>query len=151
MGKRIMAALVGGLLVGTLDIFVACAISQVPPDVVLHFIAAGLIGRDAAFHGGMPTVALGVALQEFISVVAAGVYVAASTRLPTLLRNPIPWGLAYGAAVNIVLTFGVQPLSYVARTHPIVWPGILENLAANMVLFGVPIALIARSFLRDEA
>jgi uncharacterized membrane protein YagU involved in acid resistance len=148
MGRRIAAALVGGILAGTLDIFVACAIARVTPDVILHFLAAGLIGRDAAFHGGVPTMALGLAIQEFISVVAALLFVLVSTRLPVLLDRPILSGVAYGAACNLFLTFVVQPLSHVARTHPIAWTPTLENLAANMILFGPPIALVARWMLK---
>lgn len=150
-GKYIWASILGGLFAGTLDIFVACALSGVWPDVILHFLAAGLIGRDAAFHGGVPTMVLGLALQEFISVVAAGIFVFASTKLPMLLERPILWGALFGAASDLFLTFVVQPFSLVARKHPILVVPALENLVANMILFGPPIALIAQRMLRPRA
>jgi uncharacterized membrane protein YagU involved in acid resistance len=146
---RIWASLVGGLLAGTLDIFVACAIFHAPPDAVLHAIASGLIGRAAAVHGGTQTVLLGLALQEFISVVAAGTYVFAAARLPILLQRPVICGLAFGLAVNLFMNFIVVPLS-LARAAPLMSLYFLENLIANMILFGVPIALVARWFAGKE-
>jgi uncharacterized membrane protein YagU involved in acid resistance len=143
IGTRIWASLIGGLLVGTLDIGVACAIFHVPPVPVLHAIASGLIGHDASVHGGMQTAMLGLALQEFISVVAAGAYVFAAAWLPVLLRRPIVMGLAFGAAVNFFLNFVVIPLS-LTRGSPPLTLFFLENLIANMVLFGMPIALVAK-------
>ncbi|MGH6870231.1 MAG: hypothetical protein ACREHE_01890 [Rhizomicrobium sp.] len=152
MNKYIWASILGGLFAGTLDIGVACALSGVGPDVILHFLAAGLIGRDASFQGGVPTMALGLAIQEFIAIVAAGIFVFASTKLPMLLERPVAWGVVLGAVTNVILTFVVQPLSLVARKHPIAsWTPLLENLAANMILFGPPIALIAGRILRPRA
>jgi len=109
---RIWASLAGGLLVGTLDIFVACVIFRAPPDVVLHAIASGLIGHAAAVQGGTQTALLGLALQEFISVVAAGTYVFAAARLPILLQRPVICGLAFGLAVNLFMNFIVVPLRW---------------------------------------
>jgi hypothetical protein len=143
IGKRIGASLVGGLLVGTLDIGVACAIFHAPPIPVLHAIASGLIGHDASVHGGMNTALLGLGLQEFISVVAAGTYVFASAWLPVLIRRPVIMGLAFGFAVNFFLNFIVIPLSLTHGTPPTSM-FFLENLIANMALFGVPIALVTK-------
>ncbi|HEY1631648.1 MAG TPA: hypothetical protein VGF56_10040 [Rhizomicrobium sp.] len=151
MGKRIAAGLAGGVFAGTLDIFVAMALSGASAEAVFRFLAAGVVGRDAAMDSGWHMPALGFALQEFISIVAALVYVFASTRLPILLKRPIPCGIAYGAVVNVVLTFVVQPLSLVARIHPLNVTPWLENLGANMSLFGPPIALIAAWMLRPRA
>jgi hypothetical protein len=142
-GKRIGASVAGGLLVGTLDIGVACAIFHAPPIPVLHAIASGLIGHDASVHGGMNTALLGLGLQEFISVVAAGTYVFASAWLPILVRRPVIMGLAFGLAVNLFLNFVVIPLSLTHGTPPTSM-FFLENLVANMILFGVPIALVTR-------
>jgi hypothetical protein len=144
----IWASLAGGLFAGTLDIFVASVIFHAPPGVVLQCIASGLLGR-AAFYGGTPTVLLGLGLQEFISVVAAATYVFASVRLPLQLKRPVICGLAFGLAVNLFLTFGVKPLS-AALSRSLHLPMFLEALAANMILFGVPIALVARWFAGKE-
>jgi len=151
MGKRLWAAIVAGLVVGTLDIGVASVLAQVSPDKVLHFLAAGVLGRQAAFAGGWQTAALGLFIQEFISVVAAFLYALASGRLPMLLDRAIFCGIAYGAVCNIVLTFVVQPLSLVARIHPLDVTGWLENLAANMILYGPPMVLILKRMLRARA
>jgi hypothetical protein len=149
IGKPVLASLAGGLFAGTLDIFVASVIFHAPPGVVLQSIASGALGR-AAFGGGVQTMLLGLALQEFISVVAAATYVYASTFLPLLLKRPVLCGLGFGAAVNLFLTFIVKPLS-LALSRPLGPLLFSEALAANMILFGIPIALIAAWFARRAA
>ncbi len=143
IGARILASIIGGLFVGTLDIGVACVIFHAPPVPVLHAIASGLVGHVEAVKGGMQTAWLGLACQEFISIVAAGCYVFASAWLPILLRRPVLMGLAYGLAVNVFLNFIVIPLSLTHGTPPLSL-FFAENLIANMVLYGVPIALVAK-------
>ena len=86
----IQAALVGGLLAGAIDIGAACLIFHAPPGPVLKSVAAGLVGREAARAGGMNIILLGAFLQEFISVVAAGIYAFASMRLPIAKKQAGP-------------------------------------------------------------
>ncbi len=141
----LLAALVGGLIAGTVDIVAACAIFHAQPVQVLHAVATGLVGRKAAVDGGMQTALLGAFLQEFISVVAAAFYCFASMRLPVLIERPLPMGLLFGAAVNLVMTFVIVPLSY-AKAAAFGSYGFYANLAANTLLFGPPIAYVARWF-----
>lgn len=140
----IQAALVGGLIAGAVDIGAAVTIFHASPVIVLQSIARGLLGRDS-YQGGMQTALLGAFLQAFISVVAAGTYCFASMRLPILLQRPLLCGLAFGAAVNLFLTFIVVPLS-LAKAAPFGSYYFFANLAANTVLFGPPIALVAKWF-----
>ncbi|HEY5339025.1 MAG TPA: hypothetical protein VIJ85_12530 [Rhizomicrobium sp.] len=143
--NALLAALVGGLIAGTIDIGAACAIFHAPPVPVLHAIASGLIGHKAAVAGKMQTAWLGLFLQEFISVVAAGFYCLAAMRVPTLIARPLLWGLAFGFAVNLVMTFVIVPLS-LAQAATFGTYAFYANLAANTVLFGPPIAYVARWF-----
>lgn len=141
----LLAALVGGVLAGAIDIGAACIIFHAPPGPVLKSVASGLIGHKAAHDGGMNVILLGAFLQAFISVVAAAVYCFASLAMPILIRQWLIMGILFGAAVNLFLTFIVVPLSY-AKAAPFGSYFFYANLAANAVLFGPPIAFIAHRF-----
>ena len=99
----------GGLIAGTLDIFVASAINHVGPGVILQAIASGLLGK-ASFHEA-GTVLLGLGLQWTMSLIIAAIYGLASLRLPALARQPVRFGFLFGVGVFIVMNFVVVPLS----------------------------------------
>ncbi|HET8647044.1 MAG TPA: hypothetical protein VFO85_16225, partial [Vicinamibacteria bacterium] len=94
MSRDVRAILLGGLVAGTMDITAAILLYArrgVPPLRILQSVASGLLGR-AAFTGGVPTAALGLALHFFIATTAAAVYVLAARRLP-LARWPLVGGV----------------------------------------------------------
>jgi uncharacterized membrane protein YagU involved in acid resistance len=146
----VTAILVGGLLAGTIDIGAASLISMLSPVFILHVVASGLIGRDAAFSGGLQTAALGMVLQWAMSLVIAAVYVTASGFLPALTRRWVTFGLLYGVGIYIVMNFVVVPLS---ALHA--WPHLtarsvgLNGLA--MLLFGLIVSYFAHRFGRSSA
>jgi uncharacterized membrane protein YagU involved in acid resistance len=133
-------AVVAGLVAGTIDIGSACLINHLPPVVILHAIASGLYGRNA-FTGGLPMAAVGLILQWAMSILIAGIYVAAATRLRWLTTRWLAGGLAYGVGIYVVMTFIVVPLSQVVSGghHTVLW--MLENLLA-MLLFGLIVSTL---------
>ena len=129
----------GGMIAGSLDIFVASAINHVGPGVILQAIASGLLGK-ASFQGGAKTVLLGLGLQWGMSLIIAAIYGLASLRLPALARQPVRFGALFGVGVFIVMSFVVVPLSAAyPKPQPSV-SGVVLNLAA-MILFGLIVAL----------
>src|SRR5262245_53977215 len=107
--------LYGTLVVGGLDILDAFLFfglrSGVAPTRILHSIAAGLLGRQAAIQGGLPTAALGAFLHFFIAFCIVSTYWLMSRRLPLLVEHPIVCGALYGIAVYWVMNLIVIPLS----------------------------------------
>lgn len=142
----ILAILTGGVLAATQDLIGAVLAYQAPMIRVLKAIARGVLG-DAARQGGPEVAALGAGLHYFIALVAAGVYVAASYRLPVLLKRPVSLGLLYGAGVFMVMNFIVVPLSRAAGPFKkFTVAGGLDFL--SNCIFGLIIALCAAWFLR---
>ena len=137
-----------GFAAGVGDTLLAIALFHVGPVRIYQSVAAGLVGRDS-FQGGLASAALGMFLHFFIATTAAAVYVAASTRLKLLLTQPIPSGLAFGAAVYFFMNVVVVPLSRAARGGGFVfsWP----LMVGHALLVGLPIALVARARLRGTA
>ena len=143
-----LTILLATAVAGTLDIADACvywAITKgAPPARTFQSVASGLLGK-AAFKGGAPTAALGLALHFSIMAVMVAVYVAASLRLPILTRRPVLAGLGYGLATYVVMNFVVLPLSNAAPRGPFVLASFVNGLTAHLLLVGLPIALIAAS------
>ena len=141
--RRAHPILLGGLLAGALDIAAAFAMSwpRVGPTRVLQSIASGLIGR-AAYQGGAPTAAFGLALHFTIALSAAAIYYAASRRWVVLRTRWVACGLAYGVVVYLVMNLVVLPLSRIGfRVPP--WSTVALLVVIHMVCVGLPIAWAA--------
>lgn len=135
------AALLGGLIAGTIDIGAAALINGRSPLLICRFIAGGLLGRGA-LDAGAWVVALGLGLQWAMSIAIAAIYVLAGERLQALRRNWALFGVLYGVPVYFVMEYVVVPLS-AWRRFPTFEPlSFAENMAA-MMLFGLIVAFFA--------
>jgi hypothetical protein len=109
------AILYGGLTVGTLDLVDAFVFfglrSGARPMAILHSIAAGFLGRDAARAGGVPTAIVGLFSHFLVAICIVTVFVLASRALPVLRKQWLLSGIAYGVAAYFVMTWFVVPMS----------------------------------------
>jgi hypothetical protein len=140
------ALLYGTLAVGVLDgadAAVFFGLRGVSPVRVFQAIASGVLGRPA-FAGGLGTAALGVTLHFFIAFAIVATYLAASRRIPILVRRPIACGILYGIGVYLMMNLVVVPLSAAATGLPS-WPVILNGVLIHMFGVGLPSSLFARA------
>lgn len=108
-----------GLIAGTLDItenIVFNAFRHITPWRIFQFIASGLTGAWA-FHAGIVSVALGVAIHFTIAMFWTVVYFSASRWMTALIRRPIVCGLTYGAIVYLIMNFVVLPLTRIPHAR----------------------------------
>ncbi|MFY9745936.1 MAG: hypothetical protein WA891_20925 [Acidobacteriaceae bacterium] len=147
-----MASAVGsvvriGLIAGTLDItenLVFNAFRHITPVQIFQYIASGLTGMWA-FHGGMESVALGVAIHYAIALFWTVIYYAASRRLGILIRRPVVFGLVYGAAVYLVMNFVVLPVTRVPHARAaITVASRVSGVLALLFCIGVTVAVLVR-------
>jgi hypothetical protein len=140
------AILWGGLLGGAGDFFFAFFFYGWKIRV-FQSVAAGLIGRDTAFGGGVPTFLLGVVLHFVVAFIWAALFWALSRKLPALYLHAIPAGLIYGLVIFYGMNSVVLPLS---ALHLKAWPPAWAPwpIAGHMFLVGLPIALVAQKFSR---
>jgi uncharacterized membrane protein YagU involved in acid resistance len=146
----------GGLAVGVLDITDAITFSHfwrgTPAITVLQSVAAGLLGRDAAFNGGAKTAALGLLLHFLNATLFAIAFYLLSRFLPVLTKYAVISGLLYGVAAYLLMTYVVIPLSALGpRTRPIPLVSQLNGFIGHALLVGLPIALIAQWSARRRA
>lgn len=144
---RTRALLAGTLAVGILDIADAFVFfwlrSGVRPTRILHSIAAGLLGREAAVAGGITTAMLGLGLHFFIAFVIVLTYHFASRRLKALTERPVILGMLYGLVVFAVMNFVVLPLSAAPPRSAPAGAVLLNGLLIHAFGVGLPAALSA--------
>ena len=140
------AILWGGLLASFCDMVFAFANYGLKLGV-FKSVLGGIIGREAARAGGVPTFVAGLSVHYLIGIIWAAIYWAASRRMPALVRHAIPAGLLYGIVIFYGMNSVVLPLS---ALHTNVWPLPWDPLAlaVHMGFIGLPIALAARKFSR---
>ena len=147
MTARTWAAIgLAGLLAGIGDTLLPLAMHRVSVVRIYQSVAAGLLGRDAAVAGGLPTAALGMFLHFLIATTAAAVYFAASSRLKLLVEQPVACGLAFGIAVYFFMKDVVVALS-AARPIRFTWTAMI----GHALLVGLPIAIVAARYHRGRS
>ena len=139
--------LIGGLVVGTLDITYACVFwalkAGVTPQRIFQSVARGVLG-PAAFTGGAASAALGLFLHFFIATMMAITYYVVARRWTALVERPLIFGAAYGVVLYGVMNYIVVPLSKAGGggSGPTLWVAL--SIVVHALLIGVPIALFAR-------
>jgi hypothetical protein len=142
-----LAIVVGGLIVGGLDLAYAIAVySPHHPIRVPQTVASGILGMKS-YSGGLSTAALGVALHFVIAFGAATVYYLASRKLPFLISRAVLCGLIYGALVYLFMHTVVLPLSAVPKGHGHLIYQVFE-FVEHWFGVGLPIALSVRHYSR---
>jgi len=144
--NALLAIVAGGLIAGTVDLLQACI--KFGWDIPLS-IAAGLLGPQAAEHGGVATYILGLFLHFFIAFTAAAVYYVGSRRLPFLTEYPLVCGLFFGVAVQLVMRLVVLPLSALHARGPYELREMIQGLLVHMVTVGLPISYSIRRFAKS--
>jgi uncharacterized membrane protein YagU involved in acid resistance len=147
IARPLPAIVVGGLIVGVLDLTYAILVySPRKPILIPQTIASGVLGVKS-FSGGAQTAALGVALHFVIALGAATVYYVASRRLDFLVDRAVLCGMLYGALVYLFMHRVVLPLSAVnPRQAPLIYQ--VCEFAWHWVGVGLPIALSVRHYSR---
>lgn len=141
--KLVRPILVGGAIAGTLDkIWGFISFGLKSPQG----IAAGLVGRSAAFQGGIATWILGMLLHFFIAFMAASIYCLASRKLEFLADHWVVCGLFYGVAVFLIMNLVVLPLSALHLTGPYQLRGLIQGVLGHMIVVGLPISFSLHKF-----
>jgi len=144
---------IAALIAGTLDIlsaFVFAGMSGIGPSGVLTYVASGPFG-DGVRGGGLGWAAAGLAVHFAIMTCMAAAYFMIASRVPALVRHPVPAGLGYGILLWLVMYWAVKPLRWPEAPLPHGAWGIGNALFSHCLLVGLPIALVAARHLRSPA
>ncbi|HSE18160.1 MAG TPA: hypothetical protein VLB46_13980 [Pyrinomonadaceae bacterium] len=138
----------GGLLIGLFDLIFAFTfyglVLRVPLLRIFQTVAAGVLGRPAAYAGGLRTFLLGIVLHFLVATCIAAVYFLATLVSPVLLRHPVVSGLTYGVVAYFGMKYLVTPLSAIGQRGALPrLPILLTELTGHALLVGLPVALLA--------
>ncbi|MQP76367.1 hypothetical protein CQ393_10760 [Stenotrophomonas sp. MYb238] len=148
MRPTVKAVCIGALVGGALDLAFAigfAASNGLAPSTLLQAIASGWFG-SASFNMGAVSVAIGLVSHFALSLGWAALFVALATWFRLTSRAWLS-GPLFGAFVFLGMRLVVLPLSAFPKPMNFDMPGALYDLLSHMFLFGLPIALAARSFL----
>jgi hypothetical protein len=147
------AIVTGGLLAGACDMAYAllwfCGVKGAPWIKIPQSVAGGLIGR-ASFDGGLATAMLGFGLHWLIAFIWTAIYLFMGRKLlPPLLRNPLPFGIAYGAWIYFFMNWVVLPLDAMhTKPHVVPYDTWFTGLAVHMFAIGLAISFSASRTVR---
>ena len=141
--RPVLAIVVGGFIVGVLDLLYAFTVFRTRPIIILQGIASGVLG-EKSFRGGIASAALGICFHFTIAFGAALTYYLASRKLTFLISRAVPCGLLYGAFVYFFMYVIVLPLS--AGQFPFSFH--LREFVWHWFGVGLPIALSVRHYSR---
>ncbi|MBX6330462.1 MAG: hypothetical protein IRY91_01310 [Gemmatimonadaceae bacterium] len=146
--RFLMAGAVVAALDGLFAVGLCMSVNQTcTPARVFQSIAAGLLGRPAAYDGGMATALLGVALHLTVAFGWTTVYLLAVRYVPWLARavrtrlGRLEVALVFGAIIWLVMDLVVIPLSQ-ARQTPVSSPFFWVVLAEHPVLVAFPMVAL---------
>lgn len=143
------AILTGGALGGLLNILFAIGFAGyngLPPERLLQVVASGALGK-AAFTGGAPAAAFGLACHFALSFVWMGIFFFAARRIPALARKPLLAAVGYGLLVFFTMRLVVLPLS--AFPRPVTFNAFSwgMDILSHIFLFSLPIVWATRKVL----
>jgi hypothetical protein len=146
IARRVLAI---GLFAGTLDIpdaLIFNVLRGITPEMLLQYIASGLIGA-ASFHGGLVSTGLGLVLHYLIALGWTILFYIASREIAILTRRPILSGLIYGDVIYLVMNFVILPVSNVSRPKSTTTIAALVNgVLAVMLCIGLPVSVLTSRY-----
>lgn len=141
--------LITGLIAGTLDILSAIfLLAGGNAAGVLKYIASGAFGQSALV-GGSEMIVWGLVLHYGIALGWTADFFLLYPKLPFLRRNKWLNAAAYGVLVWALMNLVVLPTTQIA-VPAFTASGVLKNVAILVVCIGLPVALLADRFYRNE-
>jgi hypothetical protein len=147
--RAIKTILFTGFLAGTLDAFAAIVVYQADPLKLFQFIASAAFGNEA-FAGGTTMVLWGVLFHYFIACFWTLLFFIIYPRISLLWQNILMTGLIYGIVIWLCMNLVVLPLSKISQ-GPFDLSQVMIGMLILMIMVGLPIALMAHRYYRQQA
>jgi hypothetical protein len=144
IGYAILSALIAGSLDIGLAFLTAFIKSGASADLVLRFVASGLLGK-IAFTGSDWIVLLGLLIHYMIAIVFSFIFFLFYPKLQRWMKNKILIGICYGILVWMVMNLLVLPLS---KVPAIVFTigNALVGISVLIIAIGWPLTYLAEKF-----
>jgi hypothetical protein len=144
--RPLLAILVGGLIVGVLDMSYAMLVySPKAPLLIPQGIAGGVLGPNGQLGGTTGTTILGFILHFTIALGSTTVFYIASRQWTFMTQQPVISGVIFGSCVYLFMHFVVIPLSALPPGHWH-WSTQIKEFIWHWFGVGLPIAFTVRHF-----
>ena len=154
------SALTAGLIAGILDITGACINAYIKSDgvttpmKVLRYVASGAVDPKT-FSNPTLLALFGLLVHFFIAISFTFLFFFLAKQIPSLVKYPIPIGILYGIFVWAAMRFIILVNLSRHKQKPIVTQEDFQNAAINagilVLCIGIPVALLARKYVRANA
>jgi hypothetical protein len=144
--KRLLIwILLTGLLTGTIDALLALIIGyKIPAAIIFKFIASGVFGT-VAFGPGTKMIYYGLLFHYCIAFAWAAIFFLLYGKLLSILKIRSVLILVTGLIIWVIMNLVVVPLSHIPP-QPFHIISVIEDFAALILAFGVPVTVIADKF-----
>lgn len=150
MNRLSKAILLTTLVAGTLDIIAAHVHTIIKtgnfPSRMFYYIAAGAIGLKNSLDKGPAFIALGVFIHYLISFLFSLFFFLLYPAIIRISSNKYINGILYAIFVWLTMNFIVLPLTALPRTPFVFSLDKVIGLCVLMVVFGLPISLMADKY-----
>jgi hypothetical protein len=138
------------LLTGVIDILFAFIINyKTPAVIILRFIASGLFG-GAAFSAGIEMAYYGILIHFWIAITWTTIFFLLYPKLSNSLKSRIALVIVTGVVIWLVMNLVVVPLSR-TPSDKFHLAGIIMNMAALILAYGLPFTIIAGKYYHDTS
>lgn len=137
--------LFSSLLTGTIDALSAIIINyKIPAPAIFKFIASGIFGT-AAFSPGNEMVYYGILFHYCIAFAWTTIFFIFYADFMNLIKFRFILILITGLVIWVAMNLVILPLSQTPPSH-FYFTNVVENIAALILAFGLPITIIADKF-----
>lgn len=154
MNRFFKTVLLTGLFVGTTDLIAAFITQWIKTgqfaDKLLHYIAGGALGLEAAMQGGNGVAFLGLLFHYFIAFSFTLLFFWAFPKLKFLSFNKYLVGMLYAIFVAEAMNFIILPLTPLPTWEFKLADSLIGWYTLGVVL-GIPIAWNAYKFYEQES
>ncbi|RWY53937.1 hypothetical protein [Mucilaginibacter gilvus] len=139
----LLTGIIATLIAGTLDALAAIYILAAgQAKMVFQYIAAGAIGREAAFLGGNRSILIGVVFHYLITAIFTLFFFILYQREALLRRNAGVVAFIYGTLMWVVMNFLVLPVSKLKLDiNKFTFKGTITGIAILIICVALPIVL----------
>jgi len=148
------SALTAGLIAGTLDIIAACLNAYIkngtPPVQILKGIASGAFDPKT-FSSETMAALCGLLIHFFIAISFTFFFFFLAKQIPSLVKHPIPIGILYGLFVWAAMKYLIIPYLSRLKSRPFELKREAIAVGILVVCIGIPVAFLAKRYVRSKA
>jgi len=109
--------------------------------ILFQWDASNLLGARA-FQAGVGVALFGCLLHLIVSLIWGFIFTFAASRFRLLAHHPLLVGAIFGVFVKLIMAHVIVPIGYARMPAGMPLGYVLNNYAAHIIFFGIPVAWV---------